>query len=158
MTRGHFLMARGVRHGCPASGFLFAMAFDPIIRWLQDAIIPTNLAGLDFLQPAPCTYADDFAVAASSFRRLMTALALPSKKWTKSLGSIWIIGNAVGYNTALKSCQSLLDWVATNCEEFGQMQIAKHAKYVGTMVGPEGHIHPFDGTTKNSFNLSKKKK
>ena len=25
--RGHFLMARGVRQGCPASGFLFAMAF-----------------------------------------------------------------------------------------------------------------------------------
>ena len=27
--RGQFLMARGVRQGCPASGFLFAMAFDP---------------------------------------------------------------------------------------------------------------------------------
>ena len=30
--RGQFLMARGVRQGCPASGFLFAMAFDPIFR------------------------------------------------------------------------------------------------------------------------------
>ena len=40
--RGHFLMARGVRHGCPASGFLFAMAFDPIFRWLQESIIPKN--------------------------------------------------------------------------------------------------------------------
>ena len=68
-------MARGVRQGCPASGFLFAMAFDPIFRWLQDAIIPNNPAGLDFLQPVPCAYADDFAVAASSFRCLMTALA-----------------------------------------------------------------------------------
>ena len=29
-TRGQFLMARGVRQGCPASGFLFAIAFDPI--------------------------------------------------------------------------------------------------------------------------------
>ena len=32
MTRGQFLMARGARQGCPASGFLFAMAFDPIFR------------------------------------------------------------------------------------------------------------------------------
>ena len=30
--RGQFLMARGVRQGCLASGFLFAMAFDPIFR------------------------------------------------------------------------------------------------------------------------------
>ena len=33
--RGQFLMARGVRQGCPASGFLFAIALDPIFRWLQ---------------------------------------------------------------------------------------------------------------------------
>ena len=52
------------------------MAFDPIFRWLQEAIIPRNPAGLDFLQPAQCAYADDLAVAALSFRDLMTALAL----------------------------------------------------------------------------------
>ena len=33
--RGQFLMARGVRQGCPASGFLLALAFDPILRCLQ---------------------------------------------------------------------------------------------------------------------------
>ena len=74
MTRGQFLMARSVRQGCPASGFLFAMAFDPIFRWLQDAISPRNPASLDFLQPAQFTFADDLAVAALSFRGL-TALA-----------------------------------------------------------------------------------
>ena len=57
MIRGQFPMARGVRQGCPASVFLFAMAFD-------------------FLQLAQCAYADDFAAAAPSFRCLMTALAL----------------------------------------------------------------------------------
>ena len=62
-------MARGVRQGCPASGFLFAMAFDPIFRWLQETLI------LEFLQPAQCAYADNLAVASSSFRVLMIALA-----------------------------------------------------------------------------------
>ena len=75
MTRGQFLTARSVRQGCPASGFLFAMAFDRIFRWLQDAIIPWNPAGLDFLQPAPCAYADDLGVAATSFRDKLTSLA-----------------------------------------------------------------------------------
>ena len=68
-------MARGVRQGCPASGFLFAMAFDPIFRRLQDAIIPRSPAGLDFLQQVQCAYADHLAVAALSFRDLLTALA-----------------------------------------------------------------------------------
>ena len=42
-----------VRQGCPASGFLFAMAFDPIFRWLQDAIITRNHGGLDFSTAGP---------------------------------------------------------------------------------------------------------
>ena len=46
-------MARGVRQGCPACGFLF----------------------LEFLQPTQCADADDLAVASSSFRGLMYALA-----------------------------------------------------------------------------------
>ena len=69
--RGQFLMARRVRQGCPASGFLFAMAFDPIFRWLQESIITRNVDSLKFLQPAQCAY----AVASSSFRELMFALA-----------------------------------------------------------------------------------
>ena len=62
-------MSRGVRQGCPASGFLFAMAFDPIFRL---PLAPRRghskelSAGLDFLQPVPCAYADDFAVALDS--------------------------------------------------------------------------------------------
>ena len=47
----------------------------PYIRWLQDATIPRNPGGLDFPQTAQCAYADDLAVAASSFWDLMTALA-----------------------------------------------------------------------------------
>ena len=61
--RGQFAMARGVRQDCPASGFLFAMTFDPIFRWLQESIIPRNADNLEFLQPAQCAYADDLAIA-----------------------------------------------------------------------------------------------
>ena len=68
-------MARGVRQRCPASGFLFAMAFDLFFDDFKNAIIPRNPAGLDFLQPLECAHADDLAVAASSILDLMTALA-----------------------------------------------------------------------------------
>ena len=74
--RGHFLMARGVRQGCPASGFLFAMAFDQIFRWLQESVIPKIVGNLEFLQPTQCAYDDDLAIASSSFRELMLVLAI----------------------------------------------------------------------------------
>ena len=52
-ARGQFLMARGVRPDCPASEFLFTMAFDPFFRWLHDSVIPRDTVVPEFLQPAP---------------------------------------------------------------------------------------------------------
>ena len=96
---------------------LFAMAFEPIFRWLQDTIIPKkNLPLQTFFDPSPCPYADDFAVAASSFQLLMTRPVS---------GPTWLCGSG--------------GWVVVpNCEEFGEMKIVKYAKYAGTMIGPDG--------------------
>ena len=133
------------------------MAFDPNFRWLQDTIIPRNPAAPDFLQPVPCAYADDFAVVASSFRLFMTALFSPAFK---------VVDQTAGLNLNHRKCcwvqygrdrcQSLLDWLATNCEEFREMKIIKYAKYVGTMIGPEGHIHCWTAPRKKSFSEPKK--
>ena len=54
-----------------------------------------------------------------------------------------------------EGCQSLLDWLATNCEEFREMKIVKYAKYVGTMLGPEGQIHCWTAPRKKSFSEPK---
>ena len=126
--RGQFLVARGVRQGCPASGFLFVMAFDPIFRWLQETNIPRHTDNLEFLQPAQCAYADDLAVASLSFRGLMTALA-----------------------PAFRSVDSIeaSTWISENCDEFREMQIVRHANYVGTMIGPDGHLHRWTAPRKN---------
>ena len=40
-----------------------------------------------------------------------------------------------------EGCRTLLDWVSANREEFPEMKIVKYGKYVGTLIGPEGHIH-----------------
>ena len=39
------------------------------------------------------------------------------------------------------SCHELLKWVATNCEEFREMKTVNYARYVGTMILPEGYLH-----------------
>ena len=54
------------------------MAFDPIFRWLHDSIIKRNP---DFPQPSPCAHADDFAVAASSFRYCSVRFACKFPTW-----------------------------------------------------------------------------
>ena len=64
-------MAKGVRQGCPVSGFLFALAFDPIFWWLQDAIIPRNLLAWTFYSRL-------------SARMLTTLLWLPHLLWASS--------------------------------------------------------------------------
>ena len=125
---GQFLMARGVRQGCPARGFLFAMAFDLIFRWLQDAIIQRNLAGLDFLQPVPCAFADDLAVAAPSFRCLMTASGPAFQTVDQKAGLNLNHRKSCWVQYGSESGQQLLEWVATNCEEFGEMKIFKYAR------------------------------
>ena len=141
MTRGQFHMANGVRRGCPASGFLFSMAFDPIFRWLQNAVIPRSPSGLDFLQPVQCAYADDLAIAATSFRSLLTAL-VPAFQAIDC-----VAGLALNYRKCCwvhHGCEErdhLLEWLAVHCPDFRDMQIAKFAKYVGTMIGPDGSIH-----------------
>ena len=111
-------MARGVRQSCPASFFLFAMAFDPIFRWLQDAIIPRNSPNLEFIQPVSCACADDFAVAASSIRCLMTALAPAFQIMDQIVGLNLNHRKCCWVQYDSESCQSLLDRVATNCDEF----------------------------------------
>ena len=47
---------------------------------------------------------------------------------------------------------SLRTWISENCEEVSEMQIVRHAKYVGTMIGPHGHLHRWTAARKNSFN------
>ena len=112
----------------PASGFLFAMAFDPIFRWLQESIIPRNLYNLDFLQPAQCAYADGLAVASSSFRELMSALAASFHSVVYIAGlnckvSYMLFGSVWQRRTWFSE-----DVISENCEEFSEMQIVRHAQ------------------------------
>ena len=46
--------------------------------------------------------------------------------------------------------ESLRTWISENWEEFPEMQIVRHAKYVGTMIGPDGFIHRWTAHRKKS--------
>ena len=114
------------------------MAFDPIFRWLHGSVSPRNPADPEILQPVPGAHADDFAGAALSFRSLLLALS-PAFKVVDSIAGLdlnhrkcfWVqYGN--------DSSEEILDGVSTNC---GEMKIVKYVIHVGTMIGPQGHLH-----------------
>ena len=48
-----------------------------------------------------------------------------------------------------------LNWLSDNCEDFREIKVVKYAKYVGTMIGPEGHIHHWTAPRKNSNNVER---
>ena len=124
---------------------------------------------MKFLQPAQCAYANDLAIASLSLRELMVVLA-------PALRSIECVA---GLNQNFRKCcwvqhgndelVSLRTWISENCEEIREMQmrtwisetfeeiremqIVRHAKYVGTMIGPHGHLHRRNAAQKNSVNM-----
>ena len=117
------------------------MAFGPIVRWLNDEIIPRDRSFPDFLQRSACAYADDLAVAAPSFWTLTTVIApafdtvvmvtdmnLNHKKcWWVQKGNV--------------ACETLSEWTANNCPDFREMNFAKCAQHIGARIGPEGYLH-----------------
>ena len=115
-------------------------------------IIPRNLDNLGFSQPAQCAYADDLAVASCSFRALMTALApaFRSVDYIAGLNLNYRRCYWVQYGT--EGRESLRTWISENCEEVREMEIVRHAKYVGTVIGPEGHLHRWSAPRKSSSN------
>ena len=90
-ARGQFLMARGVRQGCPANGFLFAMTFDPVFRFCHDSIIPSR---------------PRFSATFS-----LTTLSLAFEVVYRVAG---LNLNHSMATTAVTSCHELLEWVTTN--------------------------------------------
>ena len=147
-TRGQFLVARGCKTAVQRV-VSFCNGLRPYLR-LQEVVIPRNPHNLDFLQPTQCAYADDRAVAALSFRDLMTALA----------PAFHSVDHTAGLNLNYRKCcwvqygneerESLCRWISENCVEFREMQIVRQAKYVGTMIGPDGHIHRWTAHRENS--------
>ena len=100
-----------------------------------------HLSVLTYDLVQPCACADNFAVAASSFRLLMTGLSPTFVIVDRLAGLDLNHQNCCWVQYGSENCHDLLGWVSTNCEELGEMKIVKYAKYVGTVIEPEVHIH-----------------
>ena len=107
-ARGSFNMGGGVSHRCPASGFLFAIAVDPIFRWISRQCAPER----PFPLPIPLllsayAVAADFAVASRSFCKLLSNMVEASR----------IVEHVTGLNVNHdKCCWAHHEWLVTASE------------------------------------------
>ena len=139
--RRQFLMARGVRQGCLANGFLFAMAFDPIFRWLQESIILMNVDNLESLQLTQRPYIEDLAIASSSFRELMFARAPAFRTIDCIVGSNLNFRNCCWVQTGNEDHDSRRTWSRKIVKNSVKCRLFDTPKDVGTMTVPDGHLH-----------------
>ena len=102
---------------------------------------PKNPDNLEFLQLAQCAYADDLAVASLSYRGIMTALATAFASVDTIAGINLNYRKRCWVHCGTEERDSLRTWILENFEEFREMQIVRHANSVGTMIGPDGHLH-----------------
>ena len=70
VARAKFAMMRGVSQRCPASGYLFTVASDPVFRRLM-----TEPHRRWYLQRTECAYAHDVALANASLRETLPSVA-----------------------------------------------------------------------------------
>ena len=71
---------------------------------------------------------------------------MPLRGWTSTTKNVTGCSQCGTY-----PCEGPREWTATNCSDFRVMKIAKFAKYLGKMIGPEGCLHRWTAP-RNKFN------
>ena len=126
---GTFAIQRGIRQGCPASMLLFAVALDPIIRWLHSAVMRPS----DTLR----AYADDLGFSLADVVESLPRLGV----------AFHVVARLTGLNLKLSKCAlipfdeahiSFLRDVVRRCAlRWGGCKVLRAARYLGVFLGPD---------------------
>ena len=123
------LILSGIRQGCPASGSLFALAFDPFLCML--------VAKLPHPRHVVRAFADDVAIV----RALLQALG-PIWKAFRLLASASCMELKIKKCVLIPLCEGGLfhtkRFLVDVLPELSAMSVALAGRYLGVMVGPEG--------------------
>ena len=142
----------GIKQGDPSSGSLWALAFDPIIRYMIQELPISRLAA----------YADDVALVAACIVALLVALcpvALVIKGGTSLEINfpkcIAIPGHPRGVDLVREGISGIIMDVSLDgfsladtihiVDAVKLIKVQKFGKYLGVMVGPEAMEHQWDG-------------
>ena len=123
-----FPVRRGIRQGCPASMLLFALALDPVLRWMQLRILHTA----DRLQ----AYADDLGFALQNVFHTLPRLEIAFNELTPASGlqlnsrKCFLIPYSVTDERRLKA------FLRRRGGLWGGCHVVLAARYLGFFIGP----------------------
>ena len=126
---GTIFMRGGVRQVCPASGVLFALALDPVTRWLANRVC----TGLGTLR----AYADDVGLALISIRHALIYLCLAFRIVEELTGLKLKPGKCHIVVMTFASAEGLEEWIAAYVPGLRGFVISMQAKYLGVRLGPD---------------------
>lgn len=139
-------LKKGVRQGCPAAAITFALALDPIFRWLSDRALRVR----DDIRG----YADDLALYMED---VFDNLALVASAFE-------VISNATGLTLKICKCGIVLlgklskyevsQWIQANVVGFKDIAIGDVAKYLGVHIGPGAFMRSWEDPLQKYYSIS----
>jgi hypothetical protein len=122
------LIGSGIKQGCPLSGSMFALAIDPLIRYLLHTSVMGSICITAFADDIAIVVANIFTMLPDILRcfrswAAASALRLNSRKYV--IIPLWV------YDAAM-----ILRWIRYVAPDFASCRIAACAKYLGVLFGP----------------------
>jgi endonuclease/exonuclease/phosphatase family metal-dependent hydrolase len=123
-----FLMQSGIRQGCPASGAIFALCIDPLLRRIY-AWLPSPWSKL-------VAYADDLAIALRGARGLVAQLFAIIDEAEPATGLCINVGKSTLVPLWTKDIAAATLEVQSSSSRLASLEVAAFFKHLGVLVGP----------------------
>jgi hypothetical protein len=125
---GFISLCSGIKQGCPLSGSLFALAIDPLIRYL----LHTSVLGSICIT----AFADDIAIVVANLFTMLPGILASFRRW--ALASSLCLNSTKSAIIPLWTYDSAMiwRWLRVVAPDFAACSICSSAKYLGIFVGP----------------------